>query len=163
MIVRLVDFKGEARIPDLFASIGANADVNTATQAEVFEYCEKYEPLFLDMFYHRHEEDRTEIEQYAELPEEQQTDAEKNFLLQLLRTMIADYVAFYYFRAMSVLNSGVGAVIMQPQHANRTDIVNKCVVVWNDMVRIARKLHVEMFGWEYPKEEIFHKINFLGL
>lgn len=163
MIVRLVDFKGEAKIPDLFASIGANADVNTATQAEVLEYCEKYEPLFLDMFYKKHEEDRTEIEQYAELPAEQQTDAEKNSILQSLRNMIADYVAFYYFRAMSVLNSGVGAVIMQPQHANRTDIVNKCVAVWNDMVRMSRKLHVEMFGWEYPKEEIFHKINFLGL
>lgn len=163
MIVRLVDFKGEAKIPDLYAPVGANADVNTATQNEVLEYCEKYEPQFLEMFYRKHDEELEEILAYNELPEEQQTDDEKNSILQSLRNMIADYVAFYYFRAMSVLNSGVGAVIMQPQHANRTDIVNKCVAVWNDMVRIARKLHVDMFGWEYPKDEIFHKINFLNL
>ena len=162
MIVRLVDFKGESRIPDMFASVGANADVNTATQEEVLEYCEKYEPQFLDMFYRKHNAELEEILTYNELPAEQQTDTEKNKILQLLRIMIADYVAFYYFRYISVLNSGVGAVIMQPQHANRTDIVNKCVVVWNDMVRIARKLHVEMFGYEYPKDEIFHKINFLN-
>ena len=163
MIVRFVDFKSEARIPDLYAPVGANADINTATQAEVLEYCEKYEPQFLEMFYRKHDAELEEILAYNELPEEQQTDSEKNILLQSLRTMIADYVAFYYFRNQSVINSGVGAVIMQPQHAERTDIVNKCVVVWNDMVRIARKLHVELFGWEYPKEEIFHKINFLNL
>lgn len=163
MIIRLVDFKGEARIPDLYAPVGANADVNTATQDEVLEYCEKYEPLFLEMFYKGHSTELEEIIDYNSLPEEQQTDNEMNILLQLLRTMIADYVAFYYFRNQSVINSGVGAVIMQPQHAERTNTVNKCVVVWNDMVRIARKLHVDMFGWEYPKEEIFHKINFLNL
>ena len=163
MIIRFVDFKGEARIPDLYAPVGANADINTATQNEVLEYCEKYEPQFLEMFYIKHDTELADILAYNELPEEQQTDSEKNILLQSLRTMITDYVAFYYFRNQSVINSGVGAVIMQPQHAERTDIVNKCVVVWNDMVRIARKLHVELFGWEYPKEEIFHKINFLNL
>lgn len=161
MLVRFKDFKGQARIPNLFAGVGANADVNTTTQYEVIEYCKKYEPLFLDMFFKKHNEERQEIEDYSALPEEEQTNVVLNKILADLRIMIADYIAFYYFRENSVLNSSVGAVIMQPQHANRTDIVNKCVMVWNDMVRIATKLHTEIFGSEYSNEEIFTTINFL--
>ena len=163
MLVRFEDFKGEARIPDLYAQVGVNVEVNLATQAEVTEYCEKYEPEFVDMFFGEHTCIKEDVFEYSFLPTSQQTDVNMNALLSALRSMIAHFVAFYFFRYHSVINSGVGAVIMQPQHAERTDIVNKCVVVWNDMVKDARKWHVKLFGYEYPKDEIFHKINFLNM
>lgn len=167
MIVNFFDFKGEARIPNLFPVGTLEDGVNKATQDEVMDFINEYEPKYLEMFFDDDKEEIQDIVEYSLLPPEERTDDVKNKLLLRLKKAIARYVAFYYFRDNTVVNSGVGAVIMQPQHAERTDIVDKCVVVWNKMVAISKKAYVEYFDehkfLHRRHVEIFRHINFVGV
>lgn len=167
MLVRFEDFEREARIPTLFPSVGSNDGVNIATQRELQEYIFEYEPRFLEIFFDGDFDAIQSIAEYAALSQNLQTDDEKNVLLSGLRKCLARYIAFYYFRDNSVLNTGVGAVIPQPQNSVRTDVVNKCCICWNQMAEYSRKLYIRTFGKEeYCKsmgKSIFERINWAGI
>jgi len=166
MIVDFSDFKGEARIPDLLHEIGTEDAVNTATQKAMQEFIDKYELKYLLQFF-GDEDSVNDLEDYNDLPEIEKTDEDKNRLIESLKSIIPNFIAFYWFRNETVRNTGIGAVIPQGQNSNRINNVDRSVFIWNEMVGKSRKLYKDTKdikdGNLFPNRDIFRKINAFGI
>ena len=149
MIVEFSDFKGEAMIPDLKPEIGTEDPINTATQNELQEFIDKYEWEYLLQFLGS-EKAVSELYDYFNFPEEEKTDEEKNNLLKSLKTIIPNFIAFYWFRNETVKNTGIGAVIPQGQNSKRTNNFDRSVKIFNEMVVKSRELFVSYFNCRFP-------------
>jgi len=167
MIVDFNDFRGEIRIPNLFAELGTEDAVNLATQEEFQIFIDKYEPIYLLQFFG--DKDKvTELYDYHNLPDEDKTDEAKNELIKSLKSIIPNFIAFYWFRNETVKNSGIGAVIPQGQNSNRTNNVDRSVFIWNEMVEKSIELRIKNyelteFVLGLSKRNIFNKINSFGI
>lgn len=149
MIVEFSDFKAEASIPDLFPEIGTEEEVNTATQRELQVFIDKYEPMYLFQFF-GNEEAVAELYEYFKLPDELQSDKNKNNLIKSLKSIIPNFIAFYWFRNETVQNTGIGGVIPQGQNSKMTNNFDRSVNVFNEMVDESRKLFVKYFNKDFP-------------
>ena len=174
MIVDFNDFIGEIRIPNLFAELGTEDAVNLAIQEEFQIFIDKYEPIYMLQFF-GDEETITNLYNYYKLPDEEKTDEVKNELLKSLKSIIPNFIAFYWFRNETIQNTGIGAVIPQGQNSKRINNVDRCVFIWNEMVEKSRLLYRDYWNVSdkretysggngfFPYEDIFNKINSFGI
>ena len=164
MIVEFSDFKREAKIPDLFPEIGTDDFVNTATQEALQEFIDEYERKYLLQFFGKRKQAYIllrEFSYYLEFPED---DKKMTRLIKSLKTIIPNFIAWYWFRNESVQNTGIGAVIPQGENSNRTNNVDRMVFIWNEMVDKTRVLYKEHFDTHLiPERDIFLKINAFGI
>lgn len=163
MILTIKDFKFEAAVPGLFPALGSVSPNNQVVQAKVNSFIEKYEPLFLYLFFDGNRERVSELENYHNLPTEEQTNEQNNRLLAALKEPLSYYVAFYYFRNCVTTNTPIGGVVMQGENGTRVSTCTLNVQLWNQMCLMNRQIYAEILEKSYPNTEIFKTVNDMNL
>ena len=166
MIVDFSDFKFEAKIPILFPKIGTDDAVNEATRATFKEFMEKYELIYLLQFFPPHipigSKHAPHIPPFGGAWGG--GSKEKKQLIKSLKSIIPNFIAFYWFRNETIQNTGIGAVIPQGQNAIRTNNADRMERIWNEMVDNTRYLYKAYFPkYNFPDKDIFKKINLFGI
>ena len=162
-IIVFSDFQREADIPNLFPEMGSEDTINVAIQNEVQSFIDRYEPDYLLQFL-GDEKSVEELYEYFALPEEKKTDEQNNKLIKSLKTIIPNFIAFYWFRNETVQNTGIGAVLPQGQNSTRTNNVDRSVHIWNEMARASKILYrVYFLTYDVPNKDIFKLTNAFGI
>ena len=162
-IIVFSDFQREAKIPNLFPEMGSTDELNVGIENEVQSFINRYEPDYLLQFL-GDEKSVDALHEYFALPEEQKTDEQNNKLIKSLKAIIPNFIAFYWFRNETVQNTGIGAVLPQGQNSTRTNNVDRCVQIWNEMARASKILYrVHFLTYDVPNKDIFKLTNTFGI
>lgn len=125
-IIAPIDFKGERAIPQLEEK--HNRD-------NVQWFIDKYEPKFL--------KELLGATLYSEFVAGLQADPIDPKWIELrdqtdLKTMLIDYVYYWYLRNWATITAGVGEVKGKSDNATQVSPAQKMVTSWNEMATLAR-------------------------
>jgi hypothetical protein len=150
--------------PDIFEgeiTIGQLDNVDVAARLQWF--VEKYEPLYLRRLLGR------ELAGMLSSEIENEThDAKWDDLANELKSMLANYVYYYYQTDNETTSAGVGEVETEAENAVKTTVIYKTVKAWNDMVKQNLDFRMWIDRTVYPEykpciSELFHFKNTFGL
>lgn len=160
MIVGIDDFKVEAQIPGLFP-LDEMSPSSSVISERVQSFIDRYEPLFLYKFFGNDTDKVSELMSYYTSME--RNDEEKNKLLCALKSPIADYVAYHYFRSETIVNTTIGGVVEQGENGKKSSTIDLCTRLWNDMCEKSRYIYTAIIKKECPNTEVFKYVNAMNL
>lgn len=160
MIVGIDDFKVEAHIPGLFP-LDEMSPSSSVISERVQSFIDRYEQLFLYKFFGNEPDRVTELINYFYGTE--MDDEEKNKLLCALKSPIADYVAYHYFRSETIVNTTIGGVVEHGENGNKSSTIDLCTRLWNDMCEQSRYIYTAIIKNECPNTEVFKYVNAMNL